>query len=243
MQLEDRTECLTDLMFDRWFARELPPPQAAQLEGHVRDCTRCRLRRELLERERTTFLALAPTLEASAERIRQLRNISAPAARKRRTPSWLPLAAAATICSCMLAALLPAAEPSERRKGSFQLGFYVKRGAEIHRGTSGESVQPFDELGFRYTSSVPVYISVLGRDQHSASVYFPSARLAAGRELPLDFSLQLDATLGTELVFAVSCPAPFASERLREALQRTGTLEAPSGCRVERIELKKEAAR
>jgi hypothetical protein len=254
MQLDDRDGCVTDLAFDRWFAYEHDEARAAQLAEHLRSCARCRVRGELLAREREAFLSKAPSLAANAERARTLRRADRGWLRAPRT--WLAAAAAAGAAAAMLLAWAAGPRESaqryahagdgERRKGGFNVGFYVKRGPIVQRGVSGDTVHPGDQLGFTYSSETPVYLALLGSDGRSASVYFPASdsavRVPAGSDVALDFSLELDEQLGTERLFAVSCPAPYALAPLRRALLERGDLPAPAGCRVERIALHKQAA-
>lgn len=253
MQLEDEAECATNLAFDQWFARELTPASTRRFQEHVRGCTRCRLRGELLERERAAFLANAPTLQANAERIQQLRSISA----ARGQLGWggrhaLTIVASAAVILLGLAPALrwfdqDGARGAERRKGGFHVGFYVKRGSKVRRGASGDEVYPGDQLRFTYSMDAPAYLALLGRDARSASVYFPvagdAAKVAAGSDAPLDFSLELDAQLGDELLFAVACPNAFALAPLQAQLQASRELALSPGCHVERIALHKQAAR
>jgi hypothetical protein len=250
MQLEDREACATDLAFDRWFAQEYTPARTARFEEHLQGCTRCRVRGELLERERAKFLANAPTLAANQTRLRQLRAIS-PGGRRFSVPRWLPFAVAAIAVFGLVPAIRSltsdAANGGERSKGGFYVGFYVKHGEELRPGASGEVVQPGDQLRFTVSSKTPVYLALLGRDEHTASVYFPAAsdaaHVAAGSEEPLDFSLELDPQLGTERLFAIACPTAFPVAPLRAALQAEHNLKVPADCQIERITLQKEQPR
>jgi anti-sigma factor RsiW len=90
MQLEDRSACVTDFGFDEWFAGEGSAAERARVEGHVRACTRCGVRGELLERERTMFLNKAPTLAANAELARK-GQARRGVARRLGAPGWLGL--------------------------------------------------------------------------------------------------------------------------------------------------------
>jgi hypothetical protein len=235
---------VTDFALDQWRAGEHTEEREAALAAHLRGCARCRARNELLECERAAFLARAPTLEDNARLARRHER----ADRARRTPALrvaLTLAAAAAAVLAVVASR-PGTDHAagERRKGGVGVGFYVKRGAHIMRGSTEDPVHPGDLLRFTYTSDAPAYWALLGRDAHAASVYFPStigaARLPAGHDRPLDFSLELDGQLGVERLFVVRCPQAFALEPLRRALASDGDLRAPAPCHVERIALRKE---
>jgi hypothetical protein len=257
MQLDERSACATDLVFDQWFGGEHTKERVSQLQAHLQTCTRCRLRGELIERERVAFLTKAPTMAANASIVRQAAARRAPARASFARSSWYSVAALAGLTLiAVVVGVLPAVrsrmpEPDgERRKGGFQVGFFVKRGGEVRRGASGEVVYPGDLLRFTYSSEHPMYLALLGRDAHDASVYFPlsgpgpaaeAARVAPGSEQALDFSLELDAQLGTERLFAVSCPTPFALRPLQQALLHAGELKPGADCRVEQIALQKQA--
>lgn len=245
MRLDGERTCVTDLGFDRWFAGEHTPEGNAAIDAHLSACARCRVRGELLGRERAAFLERAPTLAAHERFVRpeEPAPIALPS-RSTRVALWL---VAAAVVGLAVITPWPAAreQAGERRKGGFGVGFYVKRGERVMRGSTDEAVHPGDLLRFTYSSDAPAYWALLGRDAQDASVYFPAsretARLPAGRDQPLDFSLELDEQLGVERLFVVACPRPYPLEPLRRALLSEGDPRAPAECRVERIALRKEA--
>lgn len=256
MPLEDRSDCVTDFGFDEWLAGGGSAEERARIAAHVRCCTRCGLRGELIERERAVFLAKAPTIAANSELARRSRARKRPAS-KLGGPVSLGLLIVALIGAFGWQLGAPAlfeergaampANGGERRKGSSQVGFYIKRGSKVERGESGGTVYPGDQLRITYSSERPAYLAVLGRDERSASVYFPSGesavRIKGGRHVPLDFSLELDAQLGEEQLFVVLCPAEYALSPLLAELEASGQLRAALGCFVEHIALHKEAPR
>lgn len=256
MQLEDRSDCVTDFGFDAWFAGEGSASERARVTAHVQSCTRCGVRGELLGQERAVFLAKAPTIAANAELARH-GQVPKRAARTLGAPVWLGLLVVALVgafgsqlSSSAFFDTPPAAQPAnggERRKGGSRVSFYVKRGARVERGVNGSTAYPGDQLRFTYSSERPAYLAVLGHDQRTASVYFPSGqsavRVESGRDLPLDFSLELDGQLGEEQLFLVLCPSQYALSPLLAELEASGGLRAGVGCLVERIALHKEAPR
>lgn len=249
MQLEDRSDCVTDFGFDEWFAGEGSAAERARVATHVQGCTRCGVRGELLERERAMFLAKAPTVAANAELALHSQARKSAATRRFNPSVWLGLLAIALIGafgSSTLFETKPATE-GERVKGGSQVGFYIKRGSRVERGVNGGTAYPGDQLRFTYSSERPAYLAVLGHDERAASVYFPAGtsavRVEGGRDLPLDFSLELDAQLGEEQLYLVLCPSQYALAPLRTELEASGKLRAAAGCLVERITLRKEAPR
>lgn len=254
--------CASDLRIDEALAGELPGAARAQLDDHLERCAHCRARYDGIAAEREAFLTAAPTFEALAER-------RAAAPRRARGP-WVGgvggvvgaaagLAVAAVVFLSIRAPAPPhgdalrgseAGNPvasATRSKGGPRLGLFIKRGARVTPGQSGARVRPGDRVRFTYSSSRPRYFGLLNLDARRASVYYPSggeaARVAAGSAIPLDFSVELDDTLGSERVFGVFCDAPFALEPLRRALDDKGGLQAPAGCAVDVVELRKEPAR
>jgi hypothetical protein len=250
MQLEDRSDCVTDLGFDAWFAGEGSLAERARVTEHVRDCTRCGLRGELLERERAAFLAKAPTVAANAELARRSR-AGKRVPRRHGASLWLGLSAVALVGVLgVLGSQLGSSTVSsggERLKGGAHAAFYVKRGTRVERGVNGGTAYPGDQLRFTYSSERPAYLALFGRDQRAASVYFPSGeravRVESGRDVPLGFSLELDAQLGEEQLYLVLCPSQYALAPLRAQLEASGEVRADASCQVERIALHKEAPR
>jgi hypothetical protein len=198
-------------------------------------------------------LAKAPTIAANAEHARRSRARHSPV-RRLGAPVWLGLLVIALIGAFGSQLGSPerpgAATPAdggERLKGRSQVGFYIKRGSRVERGVNGGIAYPGDQLRFTYSSEHPAYLAVLGRDARSASVYFPSGdsavRIEAGRHVPLDFSLELDAQLGEERLYVVLCPAEYGLAPLRAELEASGQLRAAADCFMERIALHKQAPR
>jgi hypothetical protein len=137
--------------------------------------------------------------------------------------------------------------PATRIKGGPSASFFIKRGERVTRGVSGATVQPGDALRFTYTSEQDVHLALLGLDARTASVYFPSgqraAPVAAGRDVALDFSIELDAQLGEEQIHALFCSEPVELEPLRAQLASARQLRAPASCTAQRIVLHKAAPR
>lgn len=212
--------CLSDLALDHLMAgRPASPEEVAHLGG----CAACQARRAELELGRATPL---PPLV--------LRPIVPLPVRRWRGPLALLTAAAAAI-------LVVIAQPSERTqtKGGPALGFYVSHGGQVRRGADHELVSPGDALRFVYSADRPNYLAVLGQDAAGkVSVYYPGggetlAAASAGQALPLDSSVTLDGTLGSERILGFFCRTPRAIAPLVEAVARGE--ETPEGC--QRVEL------
>jgi hypothetical protein len=136
-------------------------------------------------------------------------------------------------------------EEGTRLKGGARLAFYVKRGTSVLPGIDGQVVYPGDQLRFTVSNEAPEHLAILSLDGASvASVYFPSgpdsASLGRGRDQALDSSVELDATLGRERLWAVFCVEPFRTEPLREQLEREGNLPELAHCTIDSLSIVKE---
>lgn len=235
--------CVSDLELDEWFSGELDADAEANAAAHFATCVRCAARRSALQREREAFLAAAPSFDAHARLLAGEPHAPRPA----RTRTWIGAAVLAA-AAAMLIALLPMRDRlATRSKGGPHLGFFVKRGAQVSHGSSGEAVQPGDLVRFTYSSERERYLALFNLDARRASVYFPAGAMAmpvrAGVDVALDFSVELDAELGAEHVYALFCARPFALEPLRAQLQAAQHLDAPPDCEIDSIALVKEARR
>jgi hypothetical protein len=256
---------VSELVLDELATRELDSRESDRVAEHLASCDQCRERHEALERERAAFLAAAPSFEAHAARF-----VSAAAAERAersveteprpstvrpvaplisaRQSAWL---VASSVAAMAAAALLVVwlGQPLERTysKGQPHIGWFVKRGDQVHRARADEPLYPRDDLRFVYSSEAPRYFALFNRDAKSAAVYFPpgpsAARVRAGNDVALDFSVELDEQLGTERVWALFCEDGFEIEPLRAALLATGRLPERPGCVAEVIALQKVSPR
>jgi hypothetical protein len=267
---------LTELVLDEWAAQELGSREREQVAEHLARCEHCRGRHEALERERASFLAAAPSFAIHAARFvsstRELDPSSSPSSAtladpgNPRSSTVRPLVQAdpirtaarqsAALVATSFAAMAAAAllvlwfgQPIERTytKGQPHIGWFVKRGDEVHRGRMDELLHPRDDLRFVYSSDAPRYFALFNLDARAATVYFPvgpsAVRVRAGNDVALDFSVELDDQLGTERVWALFCEQSFELEPLRAALLATGRLPVRAGCLAELVELQKVAPR
>ncbi len=234
--------CLSDLTFDEWFAGELDPERVRVAEAHLGECGPCRDRRAELERERARFLERSPALPVRRPR--------------RHRTAWLGAAVAAAAGMSLLVSTWrgpggPGADqdtPGTRAKGPRRLSFFVKRGEKVTEGSSGQQVEPGDQLRFVVSAARPSHVAILSLDgAGKASIYYPSG-LEASRRLeaqvahPLEDAIELDAVLGPERIFGVFCGGAFELEPLRRKLEAERTLVAPAGCAVDELELHKVKA-
>ena len=239
--------CLSNYALDRWFVGQLSEDESRATQQHLDTCPRCSLRCDELSRQRTAFYTRAPSWEAFEKRRR-----AAPVLLWRTRRAWtLPLLTAAGLLVIGVGLGVgfggpePRSSATERSKGGPSIGFFVKRGEHIRRGSTGEEVIPGELLRFTYSTERPLYFALLHADSAGATIHFPTqpnaARIDAGREIPLDFSIRLDSRLGTERVYGVFCEEPIALEPVRARLERSGSLSALPRCQVDPLELNKRS--
>jgi hypothetical protein len=222
--------CASDLELDTWRLGELPEEAARRLELHVAGCARCAERRVLLQGLDAELAPRLPILRRRAAR-----------------PLWSLLGGGLAAAAALVLWLKPPGElPAERSKGGPRLGFYLKRGNDVTRGANGQSVRAGDRLRFTVSSSQALQLAILGRDGAGKSfTYYPnstrSVSVGPAQELALDSSVELDRAPGTEQVLAVFCDEPFDLAPLLETLGRHGSLPELPGCRIDDLELVKDA--
>jgi len=231
----------SDFLLDRASANELPPAALAALEAHLAQCRACSARRGALIEQRSAFLRRAPDWEAYA------RDGSR---KQRRMPGWWVSAGVSlTLAASMWLGFVraprgaaPTSETAVRAKGEPQLGFYVKRGAQVWRGRARQPIRAGDVLRFTYSTPNAAHLAVFGRDANTATTLYPAtaqaARIGAGVNVPLDFGLTLDAEPSTPVVYALFCRETFAVEPIRRQLGRAGPPPtAADGCSWQILEL------
>jgi len=249
--------CVSDLGLNEWRAGELSPARAAEVEAHLRQCARCRECDADREREHQAFLDAVPSFAALAASLGRpdvntlvslpsdAARLPPPVAKRARLRSLGWLGAAMSAAALLVWFGRPEVAPGTRAKGAPQIDFFVKRGARVIRREPEQLLRAGDLLRFTVFSDRPRYLALLDHDPHGARIYYPEGQLAklqsAGWAVPLDFSVELDDSVGPERIYAVFCPEAFAVEPLRAELARAGELRPPDGCQLDAIEIRKEA--
>jgi len=243
---------VSELTLEQSFAEELDAAEATRVQAHLAQCEVCRARSDSLQREHEAFLAAAPSFEAHAQLVSGLTkpppSASAHTARaSRRKPLALVSGFVALAAGVLLiySKQLPP-QPNIRSKGGdVQIGFFIKHAGRVSRGTHDALVHAGDVLRFTYSSPRDTYLAFFGGDEQQSTAYFPTrgeaARVRAGKEVPLDFGVELDASGSTETVYALFCSEPFAVEAARERIV-SGRDPARSGCQVRTLRLQKATA-
>jgi hypothetical protein len=228
----DRPEpgCLSDFQLDAWVAGDATPEQRLQIEPHLTACSHCQVRLAALEGNARIFAAEAPPLRLSERKL----------GRTRRSVAM----GLATVLAA--AAVVLIARPGRERdgvevfgirtKGKHGIGFFVKRGEAVRRGSPGQIVHPGDELLFTYSTLVPAHLAVLSRDEQGhVTVFYPvgerTGMVAPAVDEPVPLATRLDGVLGTEAIFGVFCGDQVATAALRAAVAETPErTQFPAGC-------------
>ena len=230
--------CVSDLKFDRYFAEELPESELNALSLHLANCARCGVRIQVLSTQREAFLERVPSWDRLAKRSTRRE----PAVR--RAPLWAGSLAFALAALIALWSQLELA--GTRSKGHPRIGVILKRGQQLKHLQSQDLVRPGDQLRFVYNSLAETEFALLHRDAGRASIWYPlttqTARLAAGRDVPLDLGIELDDSAGDEQLYGLFCSRTVQLAPLVATLEQTGRLGAPPDCQIETIVLRKRSA-
>ena len=187
---------LSELAIDRLRAGELPRDEEAAVWSHAGTCTRCG---ELVDDAVVTQRAFA---------------VEGP-------PAWLPIprrrsavpyAVMTALAAAAVVVLWPAtrSEPvATRAKGAAIVGFYVAHGDDVRRGNVREVVMPGDRVQLFTTTDEPLWFAAVGVDAKGTRTVYVEPRRVEGREHVLPLAIELDATLGDEVVTGIFCPSEF----------------------------------
>jgi hypothetical protein len=246
-------ECLSELVLDEWSAGELSPEQEQRCQAHLAGCAACRARKLALEQANDTFYSEAPSF-AALKRLAPAPKPKPKPARAFANVRWL---SAPLLAACAALAFIAVRQPEQpaqsapaletRSKGAARIGYYVKRGDAVTRGESATAVYPHDAVRFVYSADRAYYLAIFSADAGGVGVYFPNGRtaqsIAAGQDIALDFSVELDNTLGRERVTALFCPEAFEIEPVQSALSTGSPLPASvTNCERAGFELNKQRA-
>lgn len=259
-----RHPCVSDLALDRLLSDEPSDDAHAPIHAHLAACEACRTRRAAMSAQHAAFLERVPTFDALAAGVRDARDRASSDTRTlgRRTLAVAALAAVATLVFVQR----PGQQPTDhvgpateqglpvastdtrdtRTKGGPSVAFFLRRGETVTEAGPDTVLRPGDHIRFVYSTARPQHLAILNRDAQGVSVYYPSGAhavaVAPGNAVPLDFSVELDAYVGRERVFALFCDAPIALGPVKQTLEDTGDLAAPAGCVVRTIDLQKAPA-
>lgn len=198
--------CVSDLAFDRLALGELSAEEQGTLTAHLAGCADCAAARARLDEDRDLFAREAAIANLAAEALMRATR------RPPRRWQWLvaPLGLLAAGAAAFALFVKPA--PEMRTKGEFSLSSYVLHPESATAGVLhlGEPLHPGDRVQFRYSGGQAGHLAIVAVDARGeVSVYYPpgalAAPVAAGTDLALDSAVELDGTLGREVILGVRC--------------------------------------
>jgi anti-sigma factor RsiW len=225
--------CVSDLIVDRYLLDELPSGERQTVAAHLATCRTCADVCASFEADRKLFAGEAvAALAADA----LARPVQPP---RRGLDLWLrqlafPALAVTAAAAGLALVWRPASET--RTKGGFSLSSYVLHPDRGSTGSlhQGEPLHPGDRLQFRYNGVKGGYLAVVSVDATgSVSVFYPpgttAAPVLAGHEVALQSAVELDDTLGRELVLGLRCDGPVALADVVNAVRQAAAAARASG--------------
>ncbi|MEO6776098.1 MAG: hypothetical protein ABI467_24260 [Kofleriaceae bacterium] len=204
----------SELTVDKCLAGELGRDAVASLRAHAAECARCS---DALE----DALAVKATFVVPAT----------PRWRRVRVIYVAPVALAAAL-ALVIAWPRPPVDAT-RAKGTAIVGCYVAHGDAVRRGALRETVMPGDRIELVTSTTDPVWFAAISDDAAGVrSVYVPATFVAPSRDQIAPAAIELDATLGREVVTGVFCELPFDAKTIDPT-------HPPAGCTTDHFELMK----
>ncbi|MBX5484826.1 MAG: DUF4384 domain-containing protein [Myxococcaceae bacterium] len=230
----------------------LAEQETRQAREHLDNCPRCRSAWDELEESRARFTQYVfprtlPKVEAAArpaplwERVKQKWTLA------------LPFAGLVTVTVLAVIFVNPQLEGAEQpyygTKGGAQLDVVALRGDRQLPVGNDTTLSAGDRIRFLVDSGGAHYVLLVSKDgEGNVTVYYPydgaeSAELpGAGGLEELPGSIELDAAVGRERLFAIFSDQPVRADAVRTALERGEDLQALPGVReVATREFMKEA--
>ncbi|HEX6243434.1 MAG TPA: zf-HC2 domain-containing protein [Polyangiales bacterium] len=237
--------CLSDLRLDAYLAEDVSPEEAGAVRAHLAHCSRCQARLEALGAVRAHYLTRPEAVSFGRDLALRTSPERGPTGA---FPRSYALGAVLAVAAALLLLVWPRNQPAHqletRLKGGERFGFYVHHAGRTRRGSDGERTTPGDLLRFTYSTERAAQFAVLSYDPAKhASVYVPFMSVAPGVNLAAPLSVELDASLGSELLYGLFCAQrPAVAELLRVLEQRAGAPPVAPGCEVFRLQIMKVAS-
>ncbi len=218
--------CVSDLQIDQAMIGELTPDARHVFLAHLSVCSPCEQAHARLLAYRQGFETDAPLANLAAHVLLQAAQGSP---RVQGKAWWRRLLPAATMAAGLAAAafvLIPkSADQGARTKGGFSMSLFVQGADGVGVPHAGQALHPRDRVRLQVASAEAGYLTVLGIDERKqVSVYFPAgpqaAAVPAGAADLLPTAIELDESLGREVVVAVRCPTPIAVADVQAAARR-----------------------
>jgi hypothetical protein len=211
----------SELTVDKYLAGELGREAVASLRTHAAECTRC-----------GDALEDALAVKASFGNVHSASRFAG----LRRTARILYAAPVALAAALALVVAWPRSHAGTTRpKGTAIVGCYIAHGGEVRRGAPRETVMPGDRIELVTSTTEPAWFAAISDDAAGVrSVYVPAMFVSPSHDQIAPAAIELDATLGREVVTGVFCELPFDAKTIDPA-------HPPAGCTTDHFELAKVA--
>jgi len=228
------TGCAREVPLEGYAAGELAAEERAQVETHLSSCDGCKA--ALRAYDEVDDLWSAPLSDPAPSPVERLRAwLSA--------PRLLVPAAAAAAAAVALFVWLPDAPDDEglHAKGGYTLHVAVERRGHAFRLIDGARLEDGDHLGFFYTASGEINLTVLYLDDAGELVrLFPalsqeSAALEAGHQVRLPDGALISPGEGCEWVIGIFSRRPVGAVEAEVAARQMW--QARQGCRLGEVKL------
>lgn len=211
------TSHVSQLELDALALDALAPDRAARVRDHLAHCARCR------EDERS----------AAELRARFVRDVLPRGLPLRPTPRrwWLVPALAAALVLVVIAvrprADAPAPAPEFGIKGDASWQVFANRDSRVFPVHDGTELMPGDRIRFAVTAAGAHYVLVASVDTSgAATIYYPYegpySMAITGERIEPAGSIELDAALGPERIYAILSDDPIAADTVRGQLRAVG---------------------
>jgi hypothetical protein len=231
-------DCLSDRALDGVLAGEIRDAPLASARTHLAGCPACAGAFQALTEDRQRFLADSNPAALAADALARAAAMPARSWWRRLAPAFTVTAAAAVT---IILAVPPLQEQNDlreqlrsddlRAKGAIGappalgLAMHVKHTEQADNPQVephwGEVLHPGDQIRLTVDNDRPGKVTVLAVDAAGQiSVYQPAIRVAVGRAQPLPQAIELDGTLGDEVIVAVRCPDNITTQAVVAAAER-----------------------
>lgn len=217
--------CVSDLVLDRVALGETTESERAAVAAHVAGCPGCAQASAALAADRAAWASEADVanlaVDVLARSQRQTKQVWRQILLRR---MLTPLAMGGAIA---LISFVAGPKLGTRTKGEFSLSPYVLHPENASAGGLhlGEPLHPGDQLQFRYNGGQAGYLAIVSVDANGqVSSYYPpgptAAPVEAGRDVPLRTAVELDGTLGQEVIVGVRCQTALPLETIVGAARK-----------------------
>jgi hypothetical protein len=231
-------DCLSDRALDGVLAGEIRDAPLASARTHLAGCSACASAFQALTDDRQRFLADANPAALAADALARAAAMPVHSWWRRLAPAFTVTAAAAVTIILAVPQLHDNIDRSEqlrsddlRAKGAVEappalgLAMYVKHTEQADSPQVephwGELLHPGDQIRLTVDNDRAGKVTVLAVDAAGQiSVYQPAIHVAVGRAQRLPQAIELDETLGDEVIVAVRCPDSIATQAVVAAAER-----------------------